>query len=57
MTKSVFINELGNEITIQVNRLEGDNVFIAMYGPNSSVTNMVTLQEARVLRDILSEEL
>lgn len=51
--KEIFTNELGNEITIQIDKLPEDMVYIAMYGPNSSVTNLITRKEAIVLRDML----
>lgn len=57
-TRERFKNELGNEIEIKVDgKFRNGMVLIEIHGPNSSSTNDITLQEARVLCDVLKEEL
>lgn len=51
-----FINELNNDIVIEVKVTDGE-VYIGIEGPSSISENFLTLQEARILRDMLSEEL
>lgn len=54
-----FINELGNEIEIKVEKVDGKVSFVNIFitGPESTMTNVLTLQEATILRDILENEL
>jgi hypothetical protein len=51
-----FINELGNQITVQVEEssISGVNgVTISIIGPTSEVENHITLVEARVVHEQL----
>lgn len=59
-TDRSFINELGNQISIRLqdtSTKELQHRTIMINGPTSTWTCRLTLQEARVLRDILEEEL
>ena len=58
--EKVFVNELGNRISISVTRSPGTmlaagRVTIKMVGPKSTSENIVTQKEARVLHAMLSE--
>lgn len=53
-----FINELGNQIRIRLQDSSTEELqhrTIMIDGPTSSWTCRLTLQEARILRDILNE--
>ena len=53
----VFVNEIGNLITITVQRQEKGEVRIIISGPTSTTENTVTEREARVLMQQLSSVL
>lgn len=53
MKISKFVNELGNSITIKVNKL-GRSVNITITGPKSTTTDKITVMEAKKLRDLLT---
>lgn len=64
MAKRTFINELGREITIEVEKgaLEREGKVLGpflkytMTGPDSTVENTVTGVEAAILAELLQEE-
>ena len=64
MASKTFINELGREITIEVDRgvLEHDGqqqgpfFRYRMIGPDSEIENTVTLMEATVLVELINQE-
>lgn len=62
-TKHTFINELGNEITIQIRNVMGTDealdhcIEIDIEGPDSSDEWTITPMEAYYLRDLLAEHM
>lgn len=55
--KDEFINELGNSVTVYSEEVEVSGVpgiLLGMKGPTSEVENLITLEEARVLRKQLN---
>lgn len=52
MATKTFINEKGNKITVSV-RKSKKAVKVKMTGPKSTMTNNITPEEARVLKNLL----
>ena len=55
--KEIFINELGNKITISVSEKEIESIkgiLLHIVGPASEIENHMTLEEVKVLRKLLT---